>query len=212
MFDAIDLGLSVSWASCNYGATEESETGDLYAWGELAPYYNEGYANQDHLYAWKDGKEAGYLWPSYSFDNSPGKDASSFSKYTGSDYATLQAVDDVANTTLHGFWRIPTKEDWAVLADATKFNWNWDSSCAIVSSKDPDYADVKMVLPSAGAWGGRFYGNTDGNHHYVGSYWSSSLMTAAPWGAYMMYFVSDGTVAMTSSLRCYGFSIRPVTD
>lgn len=34
---AVDLGLSVKWASCNLGATRPEEYGDYYAWGETTP-------------------------------------------------------------------------------------------------------------------------------------------------------------------------------
>lgn len=33
---AVDLGLSVKWASCNIGATVPEESGDFFAWGEVA--------------------------------------------------------------------------------------------------------------------------------------------------------------------------------
>ena len=215
----------VYWACRNLGAKAvgpfnlTTVYGDLYAWGEVETYYNEGHAYEDHLDGWKDGKDSGYYWPSYSFDNSAAKDASSFSKYTGTDYDTLQAVDDVANTTLHGFWRIPTKEDWEALMNAANFDWVWESgpygnsSCMIISSKDPEYSEVKMVLPPAGAWGMRFYNNLDVNDHHLASYWTSTLVPGARWGAYMMYYIGgEGAPVMTYSLRCYGYTIRPVTD
>ena len=34
---AVDLGLSVKWASCNLGASSPEEFGDYYAWGETKP-------------------------------------------------------------------------------------------------------------------------------------------------------------------------------
>ena len=34
---AVDLGLSVKWASCNVGASSCEEFGERYAWGELSP-------------------------------------------------------------------------------------------------------------------------------------------------------------------------------
>lgn len=34
---AVDLGLSVKWASCNVGANAPEECGDYFAWGEIAP-------------------------------------------------------------------------------------------------------------------------------------------------------------------------------
>lgn len=35
--EAIDLGLSVLWASCNVGANRPEEFGDYFAWGEITP-------------------------------------------------------------------------------------------------------------------------------------------------------------------------------
>jgi len=32
--EAVDLGLSVKWASCNVGASDPNETGDYFAWGD----------------------------------------------------------------------------------------------------------------------------------------------------------------------------------
>lgn len=34
--DSVNLGLSVSWAPCNIGATNSSDCGEFYAWGETA--------------------------------------------------------------------------------------------------------------------------------------------------------------------------------
>ena len=36
-YEAIDLGLSVKWASCNVGANAPEEYGDYFAWGEISP-------------------------------------------------------------------------------------------------------------------------------------------------------------------------------
>ena len=35
--NAVDLGLSVKWATCNLGATSPEQSGDFYAWGEITP-------------------------------------------------------------------------------------------------------------------------------------------------------------------------------
>jgi len=45
---AIDLGLSVKWASCNLGASSPEEVGNYYAWGELSPKAN--YSEASYLY------------------------------------------------------------------------------------------------------------------------------------------------------------------
>ena len=33
----VDLGLSVKWATCNVGATQPHQKGDLFRWGETTP-------------------------------------------------------------------------------------------------------------------------------------------------------------------------------
>ena len=37
MHEAVDLGLSVKWATCNVGASSPEEYGDYFAWGETSP-------------------------------------------------------------------------------------------------------------------------------------------------------------------------------
>lgn len=34
--EAVDLGLSVKWATCNVGATSPQELGGLYGWGDVS--------------------------------------------------------------------------------------------------------------------------------------------------------------------------------
>ncbi len=60
---AVNLGLSVKWASYNIGATKPEDFGDYFAWGEIDPYYKTGYA-QSNSPVWKSGYSAGYFWPS----------------------------------------------------------------------------------------------------------------------------------------------------
>ena len=49
--EAVDLGLSVKWASMNVGAKKDSGFGTYFAWGETKPkqYYSWG------TYAWSKG-------------------------------------------------------------------------------------------------------------------------------------------------------------
>ena len=35
--EAVDLGRSVNWATCNIGATKPEECGNYFAWGETSP-------------------------------------------------------------------------------------------------------------------------------------------------------------------------------
>ena len=34
--EAVDLGLSVKWSTCNYGASSSYNNGNYYAWGETS--------------------------------------------------------------------------------------------------------------------------------------------------------------------------------
>ncbi len=51
--EAVDLGLSMRWATCNLGATQPWQPGHYYAWGELQP--KEDYSEESYAYC--DGGE-----------------------------------------------------------------------------------------------------------------------------------------------------------
>ena len=80
----VDLGLSVRWASCNAGATNPEDPGVYVAWGETEP------------------KES-YSWDTYKWGTS-----GNFTKYNGSDFNTLESIDDAAVSYSTGSRRIPT--------------------------------------------------------------------------------------------------------
>lgn len=94
--EAVDLGLSVKWATCNVGATDPLETGTQFAWGET---------EQKERYEWNN-----YKW---------GSDTSNkFTKYcTNTEYGTvdkktiLDLEDDAAHVKWGGPWRMPTVEE-----------------------------------------------------------------------------------------------------
>ena len=74
--DAVDLGLSVKWATHNVGTTAPEGYGDYFAWGETTPKND-------------------YSWATYKWSN--GGSSSSFSKYNSSDQIViLQTEDDAA--------------------------------------------------------------------------------------------------------------------
>ena len=110
---AVDLGLSVRWASVNLGARSETENGYYISWGELNP------------------KEGSYDWESYQFCkqvNEDDRDYSKFSKYVTNkkwgevDGKTrLDIEDDAAHEFLGDNWRIPTPEEFEELIDKCTF-------------------------------------------------------------------------------------------
>lgn len=110
---AVDLGLSVRWASANLGARTETENGFYIAWGELSP------------------KQGRYEWESYKLCKEVyegNRDFSKFSKYvTDSRWGEvdgktrLDLEDDAAHEFLGGDWRIPTPEEFQELVDNCTF-------------------------------------------------------------------------------------------
>ena len=66
VFESVDLGLSVRWASMNVGASAPEGRGDYFAWGDPEPYYEAGYSASPSGH-WKTGKEAGYAQSDYKW-------------------------------------------------------------------------------------------------------------------------------------------------
>ncbi len=156
---AVDLGLSVKWASCNVGATAWEKEGDYYAWGETSTKveYN----------------ESNYKWGKPTYDRWGDVNGLSFIKYcTDSDYGivdnkkTLEAYDDVATVKWGKKWRMPTKEEVEELQQkCTLINTSRNGvDGAYFVASNGNY----IFLPEAGhKVGSSKWGNVD--------YWTSSL-------------------------------------
>ena len=86
---AVDLGLSVKWASSNLGASEPEEYGKYYAWAGTTGYAS----SESHDFSWKNTP--------YCNDGN----GNSWSKYTSGN-ATLESSDDAATVNLGGSWRM----------------------------------------------------------------------------------------------------------
>jgi hypothetical protein len=91
---AVDLGLSVKWATCNIGASCPEEIGNYYAWGETQTKNNYEWDN----YKWYDG---------IGITKYPDK------YYTGTSLFTmnLEPSDDAAHVIWRGSWRMPTNKE-----------------------------------------------------------------------------------------------------
>ena len=189
--EAVDLGLSVKWATCNIGASKPEEYGDYYAWGETEIKTN-------------------YSSSNYKFGSS------SFSMYSTVDGKTvLDPADDVAHVKLRGGWRMPTDAEWAELMD--NCTWTWTSNYnrtgvagRIVKSRKMGYTSNSIFLPAAGF---RNFASLSNTGSY-GDYWSSSLNTDSPYNAWSIGFSSgsSGSVGWDSRSRYYGQSVRPVSE
>ena len=195
-YDYVDLGLpsGVIWATCNVGAAKPEDYGDYFGWGETEPKSN-------------------YSWSTYKWCNG---DFNKFTKYcTQSSYwdsaepmdnkSVLDAEDDAASVNWGGSWRMPTDEEWTELR--TKCTWTWTTQNGVGGRLVTGPNGNSIFLPAAGY-------RRDTNLSDAGSwgnYWSSSLKSGNPYGAYGVSFYSDN-VDRVNDLRYDGLSVRPVTE
>ena len=188
--EAVDLGLSVKWASFNVGATKPEEYGGYYAWGET---------EEKEDYSWET-----YKWCNGSEDT--------MTKYcTRSDYGTvdnknvLDPEDDVAHVKWGGDWRMPTTSEQEELI----YNCSWEYTAL------NDVNGYKVTGPNGNCIFLPVTGYCDGTDVYdrsYGYYWSGSLNSNCNY-AYDLYFSFYGDYYdWGGSSRCYGHSVRPVSE
>ncbi|MBO6078483.1 MAG: hypothetical protein J6P66_07020 [Bacteroidaceae bacterium] len=221
-YEYVDLGLSVKWATFNVGATKPEEYGDYYAWGEIEPYYDAGYAQEYPQVHWKEGKSAGYDWSSYKWCAGSSR---TLTKYCNkSDYGNegftdtltvLAPEDDVAHVKWGGSWRMPTqKEQEELLNNCT---WTGTTLNGVdgyrVTGKKEGYTDRSIFLPAANSRNGTNYAGVGGG----GEYWSSSLFIDFPYRARFLHFnyiyygsVRNDYLGVGIHSRDAGRSVRPV--
>ena len=182
--EAVDLGLSVKWASFNVGATKPEEYGDYFAWGETAP-------------------KSEYNCGTY-FDTDDG--GNSFTKYTTGKKTALEAEDDAATANWGAPWRMPTDAEFKeLLALENQLVENYNGSG--INGYTFTGNGNTIFLPAAGRRSDTYL-NFVGSH---GDYWSSSLNAGIPDYAFCVDF-SSGNVIKGSGGRYNGFSVRPVSE
>lgn len=196
--EAVDLGLSVKWASFNLGATKPEEYGNYYAWGELIT-------------------KTGYSWSNYRFRT--GGDSTSnvmLSKYNTKashgpvdNKITLDLSDDAAHYLLGGSWRMPTAEECQEIVD--KCIWYWTTMNGVNGFKITSLINQQSIfLPATGY-------KEASNNMYLGercAYFTSTLREGKP--GHALYFGGypeegkDDTIGTGGANRSFGFAIRPV--
>ena len=188
---AVDLGLSVKWATCNIGANSPEEYGDYFAWGETTP------------------KEK-YDWSTYKYCKGS---SSTMTKYCGdSNYGyngftdnkiVLDPEDDAAHVNWGGAWRTPTDAEMTELRE--QCTWTWTTQNGVNGYKVVGPNGNSIFLPAAGYQYGASFLDVGSS----GRYWSSLLYTSDSSNAYYVYFHSSH-VNKNRNSRYLGRSVRPV--
>lgn len=187
--EAVDLGLSVKWASCNVGATKPEEYGDYFAWGETSPKTN-------------------YDWSTYKYCDGR---SSTINKYCNNsqygivdDKIILELTDDAAHVNWSGRWRMPTAAEQAELVN--NCTWTWTKQNGVEGYEVTGKNGNSIFLPLTG-----FRENTGSVNDCVsGGYWSSSLRKDNSNSAQFVQITSSFGESRGTSKRFYGHPVRPV--
>ena len=203
---AVDLGLSVKWASCNLGADSVEGEGDYYAWGET---------KTKSRYTWENYR----LRAGGSIDN----DDITYTKYNTIDKrgevdnkTILEECDDVAHLKWGGSWHIPTQQEFCELLDTNNCKWSWITQKGVegfkVTSKKPGYTDKSIFLPATGLFDAYYYPYDDDNFDGFNccGYMSSSLNEEEPDCVWYLRFRNRDAVLKNLKDRSIGQTIRPV--
>lgn len=200
---AVDLGLSVKWASHNVGALEAGAVGGLYGWSD----YTGSRHSQDNIEVRFTTDSTLVQWNSvyYGGINPPKNICASDS--------------DIARLQWGGKWRLPSRQEVQELID----NCQWQETvvggqaCVKVTGRNGN----SIVLPMAG------YSPYAGSKEQTGSaiyYWSGTCASraeqkewkidgntqCAAWSLVM--HSGDTKPQLEASVRCFGLSVRPVTE
>lgn len=179
---AVDMGLSVKWATCNLGAETPRGSGDFYAWGETAV-------------------KADYSGDTYYWSANP-------TKYTERFILNrqLDAGDDAVQALLGGSWRMPTFAEMNELVQ--QCDWQWTTLDGVngyrVTSRT---TGGSIFLPAAGYKEGQevlFAGS-------AGRYWTATRHPYHANCAMELFFSSDFHYAYFYR-RLRGYPIRPVCE
>lgn len=188
--EAIDLGLSVKWATMNIGATTPEGYGDYFAWGET---------RAKTTYNWET-----YRWCNGS-DKTLTKYCTSSTNGTVDNKSTLDPEDDAAHVNWGGSWRIPTYEELRELRN--NCTWTWTTQNGVngyeVTSKTNGNS---IFLPAAG-----YIGNSGlSNAGSLGEYWSSLVNKGFLSFAEYLQYNSKSVDMDFYGRRFYGMSVRAV--
>lgn len=182
-YKAVDLGLSVKWASCNVGADSPEEYGDYFAWGETEP--KDRYSSSNSI---TYGLSTSTLQSRGIIDAD----------------GNLTAEYDAATANWGGNWRMPTLAEMKELIN--NCTWEWTTQNGVYGRKVTGPNGNSIFLPAAGY---RIFESLD-NAGSNGYYWSASPSSYS-YDACGLRFYSDDCYWRDYG-RSYGLAVRPVSE
>lgn len=195
--EAVDLGLSVRWASCNLGATAPEDNGSYFAWGE--PWPKRKYELGNYQYCDPEDVFGGFTKYTYDdgYKNGVWYDGDTF---IGDSILQLEPMDDAATQMWGTKWHIPTKEEFEELM--TKCKWESKDKYRKVIGPNGNY----IIMPIAG-----YNMNYLSNVGKDGYYWTSTLTTdKESYRAHYVNFAYARGPFLGSHYRQMGISVRAV--
>ena len=180
---AVDLGLSVKWASCNVGAESPEEYGDYFAWGETTT--KSDYSSSTSV--------------TYGLSISELESRG----IIGAD-GNLTAAYDAATANWGGNWRMPTLDEMKELLD--ECTWEWTTMNGVYGRKVTGPNGNSIFLPAAGY-------RYDTSLYFAGSggyYWSATPGSGSNCAYYLFFYSGNG--GWDGYYRYYGFTVRPVSE
>ena len=197
----VEIG-GLKWATMNIGASQPSDYGLYFAWGDTQGYTAEqvGSGEGQKYFGLADYKHG-------NGTDSPGD--TGMTKYNATDgLTTLEASDDAAVANWGGSWRMPTTAEFQALGAAVNTAWTQFNGVYGILCTDKTDSSKTLFFPAAGCC---FDGSVEsvGNNGY---YWSSSLYTDDRQGAYGLSFDSSSAGWDSYGYRYFGLSVRPVAS
>ena len=184
----VDMGDGTIWATANFGAATESETGYYIAWGETQQKTNYSLATTDEsqIYKWWNG--------------------SNWTKYQSTGQPTLEGTDDAVLVNLGTSlkrWQTPTVLDFKNLINHSNIADAGGGRLKFTSTV-PGYEGNSIVLPKCGIVEGPITVKRS-----VFAYWANSLSTN-PDNANALLTDSNYNPELGTWKRNCGMAIRPV--
>lgn len=195
----VEIG-GLKWATMNIGASQPSDYGLYFAWGDTQGYTYEqvGSGEGQKYFGWADYKYG-------NGTNSPGE--TGMTKYNENDGNTiLEASDDAAVANWGGSWRMPTRADFQALGAVVNTAWTQVNNVYGILCEDKTDSSKTLFFPAAGDCRNGSVGLVGGG----GNYWSSSLDTDDRQSACYLYFDSYDALWNDDDGRYCGFAVRPV--